>query len=61
MSWFCFGGVLEYALMFVGLKIAFSHNLHYYNTSPQPGTNGSISSGFDEGPSSEKTKCVVIG
>ncbi len=31
-SWFCFGGVLEHALMLGGLSHYFTHNLHYYNT-----------------------------
>ncbi len=38
----------------------FSHNLHYYNSSPQPDTNGSISSGFDEGPPSKKRNVLWL-
>ncbi len=53
---FCFGGVLEHALMFGG-----SLNVHYYNTFLLSLTQtASISSGFDEGPPSEKRN-VVIG
>ncbi len=46
----CFGGVLEHALMLGGSKNTFFVTLLQY-LSPQPDTNGSISSGFDEGPS----------
>ncbi len=58
-----FWGVLEHALMLGGSQITlFSLNLKYYNNlSPQPDTNDSSSSGFDEGPPYEKSKCVVIG
>ncbi len=55
-SWFCFGGVLEHALMLGDSKIALfftSFTLLQY-LSPQPDTNGSISSRFDKGPPSEK-------
>ncbi len=45
--WFCFGGVLEHALIFQYL-------------SPQPDTNGEISSGFDEGPPSEKRNMLWL-
>ncbi len=48
-----FGGVLEHALMLGGLKIALFFTLLQY-LSPQPDTNDSISSGFDEAPPSEK-------
>ncbi len=58
-SWFCFGGVLEHALMLGGSKIALfftSFRLLQY-LSPQTDTNCSISSGFDEGP--PKVSCPV--
>ncbi len=50
---FCFGGVLEHAFMLGVLKIALFVTLFQY-LSPQPDTNDSINSGFDEGPPSEK-------
>ncbi len=49
---FCFGGVLEHAFMLGVLKIALFTLFQYL--SPQPDTNDSINSGFDEGPPSEK-------
>ncbi len=51
-----FGGVLEHALMLGGLKIALFFTLFtlLQYLSPQPDTNDSISSGFDEAPPSEK-------
>ncbi len=58
-TWFCFGYVLEHALMLGGLKIALFFTLLQY-VSPQPDTNGSISSGFDEGPPSEKLNVLWL-
>ncbi len=55
-SWFSFGGVLDHALMLGGSKIALFFTLFtlLQYLSPQPDTNDSISSGFDEGPPSKK-------
>ncbi len=52
LSW----GVLEHALMLDGSKIALFFTLFtlLQYLSPQSDTNGSISSGFDEGPLSKK-------
>ncbi len=52
----CFGSVLEHALMLGGSKIALLFTLFtlLQYLSPQPGINVSISSGFNEGPPSEK-------
>ncbi len=38
----------------------FSHNLHYHNTFLPSLTNNSISSGFDEGPPSEKRNVLWL-
>ncbi len=61
-SWFCFGGVLEHALILGGSKNAlfFTQFTLLQYLSPQPGTNGSISSGFDEGPPSEKRNVLWL-
>ncbi len=61
-SWFCFGGVLEHALMLGGSKNAlFSHNLHYYNTSlPSLAQTRLVPAGFDEGPPSEKRNVLWL-
>ncbi len=51
-----FWGVLEHALMLGGSKIALFFTLFtlLQYLSPQPDTNGLISSGFDEGTPSKK-------
>ncbi len=51
-----FWGVLEHALMLGGSQIAlcFTKFTLLQYLSPQTDRNGSISSGFDEGPLSEK-------
>ncbi len=61
-SWFCFGGVLEHALMLGGSKIAlvFTQFTLLQYLSPQPDTNGSISSGIDEGLPSEKQNVLWL-
>ncbi len=61
-SWFCFGGVLDHALMLGGSKIAlfFTEFTLLQYLSPQPDTNDLISSGFDEGPPSEKRNVLWL-
>ncbi len=56
------GDVLEHALMLGGSKIAlfFTEFTLLQYLSPQPHTNGSISSGFDEGPPSEKQNVLWL-
>ncbi len=61
-SWFSFGGVLEHALMLGGSKITLFFTLftllqYLY---PRPGTNDSISYGFDEGPPSRKRNVLWL-
>ncbi len=41
-------------ILFWGCKLGGSKNALLQYLSPQPGTNGSINSGFDEGPPSKK-------
>ncbi len=57
-----FWGVLEHVLMLGGSKIALFFTLFtlLQYLSPQPDTNGSISSGFDEGPPSEKLNVLWL-
>ncbi len=57
-----FWGVLEHALMLGGSKITlfFSQFTLLQYLSHQPDTNGSISSGFDEGPPSEKLNVLWL-
>ncbi len=57
-----FWGVLEHALMLGGSKITLFFTLFtlLQYLSPQRGTNGSISSGFDEGPPSEKRNVLWL-
>ncbi len=50
-SWFCFGVALMLGSKFLLFFTQFT-SLQYL--SPQPGTNSSISSGFNEGPTFEK-------
>ncbi len=61
-SWFCFRSVLEHALMLGGSKIVLFFTLLtlLQYLSPQPDTNSSISSGFDEGPPSEKQNVLWL-
>ncbi len=61
-SLFCFGGVLEHALMLGGSKNALLFHIIYIIkiTLSQPGTSGSISSGFDEGTPSEKRNVLWL-
>ncbi len=61
-SWFCFGGVLEHPLMVGGSKITLFFTLFtlLQYLSPQPDPNDSISSGFDEGPPSEKLNVLWL-
>ncbi len=61
-SLFCFGGVLEHALMLGVSKNALLFHIIYIIkiTLSQPGTSGSISSGFDEGTPYEKRNVLWL-